>query len=92
MVVEEKKIKVEDLPTRYLTAGEGSPLVLLHALGESALDWLWVLSGLAGNIVSTHRTYQASVTAPSPMRTTRRLSLNASSPGFSTLSKSGVPQ
>ena len=36
--VEERKIEVDGLPTRYLMAGEGPPLLLLHALGESALD------------------------------------------------------
>jgi pimeloyl-ACP methyl ester carboxylesterase len=35
------------LPIHYLAAGEGRPLVLLHALGESALDWRWVLPALA---------------------------------------------
>ena len=34
-------------------AGEGPPLVLLHALGESALDWRWVLPALA----HMHRVY-----------------------------------
>ncbi len=47
MAVEERKIEVDGLLTRYLTAGEGAPLVLLHALGESVLDWQWVLSALA---------------------------------------------
>jgi 2-hydroxy-6-oxonona-2,4-dienedioate hydrolase len=46
-VVEERRIEVDGLPTRYLEAGEGPPLVLLHALGESALDWRWVLPALA---------------------------------------------
>ena len=27
---------------RYLTSGERPPLVLVHALGENALDWSWV--------------------------------------------------
>jgi 4,5:9,10-diseco-3-hydroxy-5,9,17-trioxoandrosta-1(10),2-diene-4-oate hydrolase len=53
VVVEEQKIDVDRLPIRYLTAGEGPPLVLLHALGESALDWRWVLPALA----RTHRVY-----------------------------------
>lgn len=53
MVVEEQNIEVEGLPIRYLTSGEGPPLLLLHALGESALDWQWVLPGLA----RTHRVY-----------------------------------
>ena len=47
MVVEERRIEVGGLPTRYLEAGAGEPLVLLHALGESALDWRWVLPALA---------------------------------------------
>ncbi len=53
MAVEEQRIEVDGLPTRYLTAGEGPPLVLLHALGESVLDWQWVLSSLA----RAHRVY-----------------------------------
>jgi 2-hydroxy-6-oxonona-2,4-dienedioate hydrolase len=46
-VIEERRIQVDGLPIRYLEAGEGPPLVLLHALGESALDWRWVLPALA---------------------------------------------
>src|SRR5215212_3993143 len=53
MIVEEQNIDVEGLPVHYLTAGEGPTLVLLHALGESALDWRWVLPALA----RTHRIY-----------------------------------
>jgi 4,5:9,10-diseco-3-hydroxy-5,9,17-trioxoandrosta-1(10),2-diene-4-oate hydrolase len=47
MIVEERNIDVGGLPIHYLAAGEGPPLVLLHALGESALDWRWVLPALA---------------------------------------------
>ncbi len=53
MSVDERNIDVGGLSVRYLTAGEGPPLVLLHALGESALDWRWVLPELA----KTHRVY-----------------------------------
>ena len=53
MNVEEHKLEVDGLLTRYLAAGEGPPLVLLHALGESALDWQRVLPDLA----RTHRVY-----------------------------------
>ena len=53
MIIEEQRIEVEGLTTRYLVAGEGPPLLLLHALGESAFDWRWVLPDLA----STHRVY-----------------------------------
>ncbi len=53
MAVEERKTEADGLLTRYLTAGEGPPLLLLHALGESALDWRWVLPDLA----RTHRVY-----------------------------------
>jgi pimeloyl-ACP methyl ester carboxylesterase len=51
--IEERKVEVDGLHTRYLTAGEGPPLLLLHALGESALDWQWVLPALA----HTNRVY-----------------------------------
>ena len=47
MVVEEQKINVEGLPTRYLTAGEGPPLLLLHGVGDNAFDWQWVMPALA---------------------------------------------
>src|ERR671920_998043 len=53
VIIEERNINVDGLPVRYLTGGEGSPLVLLHALGESALNWRWVLPALA----RTHRVY-----------------------------------
>ena len=53
MNVEERRVEVQGLPTRYLAAGEGPPLVLLHALGESALDWRWVLPALT----RTHSVY-----------------------------------
>lgn len=52
-MVEERRIEVDGLSTRYLEAGEGPPLVLLHALGESALNWRWVLPDLS----RTHRVY-----------------------------------
>ena len=47
MVVKEQKIEVEGLPTRYLTAGEGPPLLLLHGVGDNAFDWHWVMPALA---------------------------------------------
>ncbi len=53
MVVEEQKIEVDGLPTRYLTAGTGPPLVLLHGAGDNALDWRWVMPHLS----ATHRVY-----------------------------------
>jgi pimeloyl-ACP methyl ester carboxylesterase len=53
MIVEERKMEVEGLPTRYLTAGEGPPLLLLHGVGDDALDWRWVMPALA----SSHRVY-----------------------------------
>ncbi len=52
--VEEQRINVNGLTTRYFTAGnDGPPLVLLHGDGNSALDWSWVLPTLA----ATHRVY-----------------------------------
>jgi 2-hydroxy-6-oxonona-2,4-dienedioate hydrolase len=53
VIINEGNIDVNGLLTRYLVAGEGPPLVLLHALGESALDWRWILPALA----HTHRVY-----------------------------------
>jgi 2-hydroxy-6-oxonona-2,4-dienedioate hydrolase len=53
VTIEEQQIEVDGLLTHYLAAGEGPPLLLLHALGESALDWRWVLPDLA----RTHRVY-----------------------------------
>jgi pimeloyl-ACP methyl ester carboxylesterase len=43
----------DGMAIRYLEAGDGPPLVLLHALGESALDWRWVMPALS----RTHRVY-----------------------------------
>jgi hypothetical protein len=47
LIVQEREIEVEEAPIRYLTAGEGSPLVLLHGVGDNALDWRWVMRTLA---------------------------------------------
>ena len=48
MNFEERHIDVGGIPTRYLTAGTtGPPLVLLHGVGDNALDWQWVLPTLA---------------------------------------------
>ncbi len=52
--VEERRINVGGLTTRYFTAGnDGLPLVLLHGVSASALDWSWVLPKLAAR----HRVY-----------------------------------
>jgi len=52
--VQERTIDVEGLRTRYLTAGDdGLPLVLLHGVGDNALDWRWVTPALA----RSHRVY-----------------------------------
>jgi pimeloyl-ACP methyl ester carboxylesterase len=53
MAVEKWDVEVEGLPIRYLAAGEGPPLVLLHGAGDNALDWRWVMPTLA----ATHRVY-----------------------------------
>src|SRR5918993_4440892 len=42
-------IDIEGLRTRYLTAGSGPPLVLVHGVGTSAYEWSWVLPNLARN-------------------------------------------
>src|ERR671932_1977557 len=53
MNFEERHIEVEGHEVRYLTAGEGPPLVLLHGVGTSSGEWSWVLPDLARN----HRVY-----------------------------------
>ena len=54
MNFEERYIDVVGATTRYLTSGTtGPPLVLLHGVGDNALDWQWALPSLAG----THRVY-----------------------------------
>jgi len=41
--IAERTIDVEGLSVRYLTAGSGPPLVLVHGVGTSAVEWSWVL-------------------------------------------------
>ena len=38
---------VGGLPTRYLAAGEGPPVVLVHGVGESAFDWHGAMAHLS---------------------------------------------
>src|SRR5918998_2578774 len=45
--VREERTSVGGRSMRYLTSGEGPPLVLVHALGENALDWSWVQPALS---------------------------------------------
>ena len=49
MAVDQQETMVEVLSTSYLVAGEGTPLLLLHALEESAFDWRWVMPELSRN-------------------------------------------
>jgi 2-hydroxy-6-oxonona-2,4-dienedioate hydrolase len=53
VAVEEHDVEIDALPIRYLAAGEGPPLVLLHGAGDNSLDWRWVLPELARK----HRVY-----------------------------------
>jgi pimeloyl-ACP methyl ester carboxylesterase len=53
VAVEEHNVEIDGLPIRYLAAGEGPPLVLLHGAGDNALDWRWVMPSMA----ATHRVY-----------------------------------
>ena len=41
------------MPIRYLAAGAGPPLILLHGVGDNAFDWSYVMPALA----RTHRVY-----------------------------------
>lgn len=47
MAIEERNVEVGGSPTRYLTAGEGPPLVLLHGVGTSATEWNRAIPRLA---------------------------------------------
>jgi 4,5:9,10-diseco-3-hydroxy-5,9,17-trioxoandrosta-1(10),2-diene-4-oate hydrolase len=51
--VEAQNVEIDGLAIRYLAAGEGPPLVLLHGAGDNSLDWRWVLPALARK----HRVY-----------------------------------
>src|SRR5918912_3463039 len=53
LIIQDREIEVQGLPTRYLMAGEGLPLLLLHGVGDNALDWHWAMSTLAHH----HRVY-----------------------------------
>jgi pimeloyl-ACP methyl ester carboxylesterase len=48
-IIREERTNAGGQPVRYLTAGDGPPLVLLHALGDNALNWFWVLPALSQN-------------------------------------------
>jgi len=46
MHIQECSIDINGLRTRYLTAGSGPALILLHGAGENAIDWQWVFPAL----------------------------------------------
>jgi pimeloyl-ACP methyl ester carboxylesterase len=41
--VQERTIRVDEILTRYLSAGTGPPLVLLHGAGDNARDWSYAI-------------------------------------------------
>ena len=45
--VSEKFVNVDGVRIRYLTAGAGPAVLLLHGVGDSALDWQWIMPRLA---------------------------------------------
>ena len=47
MSIEERRVEFGGLSTRYMKAGEGPPLVLLHGVGTSALEWNRAMPALA---------------------------------------------
>jgi pimeloyl-ACP methyl ester carboxylesterase len=53
VTVEKQDVEIDGMPIRYLAAGEGPPVVLLHGAGDNALDWQWVMPTLA----ASHRVY-----------------------------------
>ncbi len=48
MRAEERTVDFDGRTLRYLAAGEGPPLLLLHGAGDSSFAWSWVLPELAG--------------------------------------------
>jgi pimeloyl-ACP methyl ester carboxylesterase len=76
---EERNIEVDGLLTHYLTAGTaGSPLILLHGVGDNALDWQWVMPALA----RTHHVYAPDV--PGSGGSVKSLDSDDYSPAFFT--------
>ncbi len=57
--LEELAVDVNGLTTRYLVAGWAPPLVLVHGVSESNLDWRWVLPALS----RTRRVYAPNLPA-----------------------------
>jgi 2-hydroxy-6-oxonona-2,4-dienedioate hydrolase len=45
----DRVVTVDGRPVRYLAAGTGPAVVLLHGLGESSADWAAVLARLSGS-------------------------------------------
>ena len=52
-MIERRELEVAGLPTEYLSAGSGDPVVVVHGLGESAASWRPAMSRLAAG----HRVY-----------------------------------
>jgi pimeloyl-ACP methyl ester carboxylesterase len=50
---DEEQVEVGGVPTRFLLAGQGRPMVLLHADGDNRMDWRWVI----GRLATQHRVY-----------------------------------
>lgn len=42
-----RQMRLAEIPTTLLEAGDGTPLILLHGPGESAVNWRWVIPDLA---------------------------------------------
>ena len=85
VAVEAHNVEIDGLTIRYLAAGEGPPMVLLHGAGDNSLDWRWMLRALARK----HRVYApacpALPTALGPPPITRLPSSSGSQPAFSML-------
>ena len=45
--VQEQFARVDGIKFRYLAAGAGPAVLLLHGVGDSALDWQWIMPRLA---------------------------------------------
>jgi pimeloyl-ACP methyl ester carboxylesterase len=66
MKIKEDILKIDGISTRYLTSGQGAPLVFLHGIGESSFDWRWLMPDLLGErcIYALDMPYSSGINQP----------------------------
>lgn len=42
-MIESQFIRVGEINTHYLVAGEGSPVILIHGVGAGVFDWKFIV-------------------------------------------------